>query len=140
MNFLYGSYGIDLLSLLLIVLSTLLNVNRYTSILSFIILSFSIYRIFSKNIYKRTLELNKFIKFVNIILGKLNKKLPTNLNRIPLTIFTLKFKKFKNYIIQKRKFKIVNCPKCNQKLRLPRKKGSITVICKKCSYEFPLRT
>lgn len=35
---------------------------------------------------------------------------------------------------------VVGCPNCKQKLRVPKKKGNITVICPKCKYTFKTRT
>lgn len=33
-------------------------------------------------------------------------------------------------------FKVIDCPNCNAKLRLPRNKGKIKVKCPKCSHDF----
>ena len=62
---LYGSYGFDLLSLFLLLLGSLFNFSRYTSPLSLLIFIIVLFRAFSKNIFKRTNELNKFIDFFN---------------------------------------------------------------------------
>ena len=53
MNFLKGSYGVDLLSLFLILLSCILNIWDITRIFSIALLIFAFYRAFSKKIYKR---------------------------------------------------------------------------------------
>lgn len=140
MNFLQGSYGIDLLSLFLILLSCILNIWDFTSFISLILLVYAFYRAFSKNVYKRREEYNVFYTYTNKLLSKFGKSIPYNLpnldfNKLPLLIAPLKskFYEFKN-------FKVVKCPNCNQKLRLPRGKGSIVVTCKKCSNKFDLRT
>ena len=52
MNFLKGTYGFDLLSLILVLLSFILNIFDYTRILASIILIYAVYRAFSKKIYK----------------------------------------------------------------------------------------
>lgn len=36
--------------------------------------------------------------------------------------------------------KIVKCPNCGQKIRLPRKKGKISIRCSTCNIEFIKRT
>ncbi|MCJ7690623.1 MAG: hypothetical protein MUO60_15090 [Clostridiaceae bacterium] len=41
---------------------------------------------------------------------------------------------------EKRKYIITSCPKCTQKLRLPRSKGKIIVTCSKCGSDFRLKT
>ena len=44
------------------------------------------------------------------------------------------------YINQKRQYKIVKCPNCGQKLRLPRGQKKTIVTCKMCRFEFKERT
>ncbi len=144
MKIFYGSYGFDILSIFLMLLSCILSFSNITSILGLAILIFAIYRAFSKKIYKRIAELNKFISLVNKVLSKFNRKLPDNLprlslNNIPEFFYQLKYQaKYK--IDTFKKYKIVKCPKCKQKLRLPRGKGSIIVTCKSCSHKFNMRT
>ena len=53
MNFLNGTYGFDLLSIILVLISCILNIFDYTRILGTLILIYAIYREFSKKIYKR---------------------------------------------------------------------------------------
>ena len=50
MNFLNGTYGFDLLSIILILISFILNLFDYTKILGTFILIYAVYRAFSKNI------------------------------------------------------------------------------------------
>lgn len=137
-------YGFDILSLFLLLLSSLLSLSRYTSGLSILILIIIFFRAFSRNTYKRTNELNKFIGFVNKLLAKFGKQLPYNLPKLTFDSFITSINTLKNNFKQRReynkKYKIVKCPKCKQKLRLPRGKGGMTVTCKKCSHEFHLRT
>lgn len=144
MKIFYGSYGFDILSIFLMLLSCILSFFNITSILGLAILIFAIYRAFSKKIYKRMAELNKFTSIVNNILSKFNRKLPDtlprlSLNNIPEFFYQLKYQ-IKYKINNFKKYKIVKCPKCKQKLRLPRGKGSIIVTCKSCSHKFNMRT
>lgn len=140
MNIFYGAYGIDILSIFLLIISSLLNMNRYTSMLGLLLLLLIIYRTFSKNIYKRTIELNKFTTFINKILSRFGKRLPDNLPRASLDHIGFLFSNLKYKLDQKIKFKIVPCPKCGQKLRLPRGKKYIIVTCRRCSHEFRIKT
>ena len=39
-----------------------------------------------------------------------------------------------------RDYKIFQCPKCGQKLRVPRHKGKIAIHCRKCGEEFIRKT
>lgn len=143
MKILRGTYGFDLLSIFLIFISIFFNIGHYTRILSFVVSIIVLYRAFSKNIYKRTIELNKFTSFMNRFLGKFGKRLP-EYRRVSLEMYPQAFKNlmyvFRSYINQKKQYKIVKCPKCKQKLRLPRGKGAIIATCKTCNNEFKLKT
>lgn len=140
MNFLQGTYGFDLLSLVLILLSSILNIFDYTRFIGSIIFIYAVYRAFSKKIYKRKNEYNIFFTYTNKLLKRFGKSIPYNLPIYDLNNFYIFYEKLKNKYIQFRKFKITKCPNCNQKLRLPRGKGKIVVTCKKCSTKFDFRT
>ncbi len=113
-----GRYGVDQLSMLLLVISVILSiVSRFidSGIISIILAATAIvayYRIFSKNISKRYEENNKLLKVWNPIKNKLNKRVK-------------RLKNSKDY----RHFK---CPNCSQTLRVPRGKGKVAVTCPKC--------
>ena len=144
MNFLNGTYGFDLLSIVLVLLSFILNIFDITRVLGIIVFAYAIYRAFSKKTYKRINELNRFTFIVNNILSKFNKKLPDTLHRLTFNNIPSFFNQIKYEVQYKitnfKKYKIVKCPKCKQKLRLPRGKGAIIVTCKSCSHKFNLRT
>lgn len=140
MNFFYGRYGIDVLSLFLVIISGFFNFNRYTNIIGLILLLIAVFRTFSKNISKRTSELYKFIGFLNKILNRFGKSIPYNLPVAKLDSIPVAFAHLKYKFTQYRKYKIVSCPNCGQKLRLPRGQKKIIVTCKRCSHEFRMKT
>lgn len=140
MDFLYSAYGFDLLSIFLLLLSFIFSFINYTRPLAMLLNIIVLFRAFSRNIYKRSSELSKFTSFTNKILGKFGKRLPDNFQRATLDGIPRFFSQIKYSLNQKIKFKIVKCPKCGQKLRLPRGKKKIIVTCRKCSYEFKART
>lgn len=140
MNFLQGTYGFDMLSIFLILLSAIFNIWNPTKLIGLLLIAIVFYRAFSKNIYKRRGELSKFISYANALLSKFGKKLPNTLPELNLNGLLLAFQQIKFYINQKSQFKIIKCPSCKQKLRLPRKKGKIVVTCRKCSTKFDSRT
>ena len=133
-------YGIDFLTLVLFLISSLLNFSIYTSFIGYIIFIYALLRIFSRNKYKRKAELNKFIYYLNKPLSKLKIIIPSNLPAFDYNSLDFYIKHIKNKIYQKKHYKIVKCPSCSQSLRLPRKKGNIVVTCKRCSYKFDLKT
>lgn len=136
MNFFKGTYGFDILSLFLLIIGSLFNLNRHTIYLTPVLLVYVIFRTFSKNTYTRSKELNTFTNLINKILGKFGKRMPYT-KKLSLDPF---FGSMEYKVNQKLHYKIVKCPNCKQKLRLPRGKKKIIVTCKKCSHEFKLRT
>lgn len=140
MKFLQGTYGVDLLSLFLILISCILNIWDITRIFSILLLFFAFYRAFSKKIYKRREEYNVFYTYTNKLLSKFGKSLPYNLPVYDLNNLSTYSDKLKSYYTEKKNYKITKCPNCKQKLRLPRGKGKIVVTCKKCSTKFDFRT
>ena len=140
MNFLNGTYGFDLLSIVLILISFIFNLFDYTRILGTVILIYAVYRAFSKKIYKRKEEYNVFYTYTNKFLKKFGKSIPYNLPVYELNNLYYIFDKLKYKYTQFRNYKITKCPNCKQKLRLPRGKGNIVVTCKKCLNKFDFRT
>lgn len=74
------------------------------------------FRMFSRNIEKRYAENQKFLE----IKGKV----------------TARFKGQKSRISQSKEYHIYKCPKCKQKIRIPRGKGKISITCPKCGEDF----
>jgi len=124
-QFMYGRYGIDQLYYAFIVISLILIVvnsffhSSIMGILIWAILILMTYRSFSRNIYKRRRENDKFLIFWNPIKGE-----------VSLTI--RRIREIKTHRFRK-------CPNCKKVLRLPRKKGKHTAKCPCCHNEFEVR-
>jgi hypothetical protein len=97
-------------------LGIILTAGRYTAIFGYALVIYGAWRSISKNKYKRRQELVVFENF--------------------LLIIRQKYYKIKRSISEFRSYKIFKCPNCSQKLRVPRKKGNVTITCKKCNTEF----
>lgn len=117
-KFMIGRYGVDQLSIGLIVLSFIFSIlfrfypSRILSTLYILIPLLAYYRILSRNAYKRYAENQKFLVHWNPI----GNRVKTFINR---------FKKRKDY-------RYLSCKNCKQKIRVPRGKGKIKIICPKC--------
>ncbi|MDD7794363.1 hypothetical protein [Clostridium sp. 'White wine YQ'] len=124
-RFMYGRYGTDQLYIALVIASfvlMLINSFIHSNILSifiWVVLIFTFYRSFSKNIFKRRRENQMFLKIWSPIKAKSS-----------LTIRRLK--EFKTHRYRK-------CPHCKKVLRLPRKTGNHTVNCPVCHKDFKVR-
>ena len=121
-RFMSGRYGVDAFSrfILIIVLicwigSTLLN-SRILHSWAWLLVIYTYYRMFSRNITKRYQENAKYLQIKNKILSKF-KVDPTQRQ-------------------QRKTHHIYKCPVCKQKIRIPRGKGRICITCPKCKNEF----
>lgn len=114
------SYGVDKLSKYLIISALVLSFNKITIILSTALVIYATWRALSKNKYKRYQELAAFENLLKLIKQK-------------FYIYKTRFNDFKEY-------KILSCPKCSQKLRVPRGKGKLIVTCKKCGDDFKAKS
>ncbi len=121
-RFMYGRYGMDSFGKFTIIagLVTMIlagwNDSMLLSLVSWTCIVDSYFRMFSKNIYKRSSEnqwyLNKTYKLRQA------------------------FYKQKNLMLQRKTHHIYKCPTCRQKIRIPRGKGRIEIRCPKCSSTF----
>ena len=107
-------YAMLFVYILLAVVNAFVGSYIISGIMPFISL-YMIFRILSKNTYKRRAENAKFLRMTE--------------NFKPLT---RRFKEMKSYRFRK-------CKKCKTTLRLPIKKGKHSVICPKCKNKFKVR-
>ncbi|MCX7614434.1 MAG: hypothetical protein N2Z65_01600 [Clostridiales bacterium] len=124
-KFMTGRYGSDQLSMVLLVLSLILEFLGSTlhqpalQYVAYIPLFFCIYRIFSKNISKRSMENYKFAMLMS-----------------PMYSW---FKSKKDRLSDKT-HKYYKCPNCKAILRVPKGKGKIKIVCRVCKTEFTKKT
>ena len=134
-RFMYGRYGTDTLSkvmlyayaavlvlysVLRIVFAFALRGNKIAPVIlsvcyvviSAVIVSFMFFRMFSRNIYKRRQENEKFCGFFRLRMNMLRDR--------------------KTHVYRK-------CPQCKAVLRLPKAKGKHTVVCPRCKNRFEVR-
>lgn len=129
-RFFYGRNGADQLSLAVTILAVLLSFIPAVQIGTFILplgtvlgmaaLAYAIFRMLSKNVVKRRQE---NLKFTNIL-------------------YKIKqwFKGIGARRADAKTHKVFRCPRCRQKLRVPRWKGKITITCSRCGNKFVKKT
>lgn len=124
-RFMSGRNGPDqLYNFLIYVCLGLVVINIFVqsyilSIIYALLFSYSIFRVFSRNIYKRRTENAKFIK--------LRSRLAS-----PFKLMCAKWKDRKTHVYKK-------CAHCKKVLRLPKKKGEHTVNCPVCHRKFNVK-
>lgn len=128
-NFIYGRYGVDQLSRFMLIVTFILCIvsfftgGRLGSLISTLILVLIIlvyFRMFSKNIYKRASENEKYLRFVSKLKGNINIDSRTR--------------------EQRKYYKFFKCPGCGQKIRIPKGHGKIEIRCPKCNHKFIRRS
>lgn len=123
-RFMQGRYGIDQLnSFLMIVCVICFIVNMFIGsiVLTFIAYGtwlFVIFRMFSKNIYARNRENDKYLNFFSPLSRWLKLKLMSK---------------------QDPSNKYFSCPKCKQMVRVPKGHGTVVVTCPNCQNKFEKR-
>jgi len=124
--FMQGRYGIDHIYLtnLVIYFIGLIFLRRieqrlYLDILLLVLILWTFYRVFSRNIVKRQAENQVFLRVINKI------KSTTKLI----------FKRIRD--IGTHRYR--RCPNCQTQLRLPRKVGTHTVKCPRCDNRFQVK-
>lgn len=125
-RFMYGRYGNDQLNvfllgvaIVLLLLNSFLFKSTIISLLIWIVLFYEIFRTYSRNIYKRRSENEKFLRWIH------------------------PFKKRANLAkkqAQDKEHKYFICPSCKQNVRVPKGRGKIVITCPKCGNKFEKRT
>lgn len=127
-GFMQGRYGTDefsrflcILALIVLFLSYIPGL-RYAFIISWIMIIWSLFRSFSKDLYKRQLEREKYLK----VKGKI----------------TSRFGIYKRMWTERKTHKYYKCPNCKTRVRIrkPPKKKNIMVHCSRCGNDFQKRT
>ena len=114
----YFNYFLLALYLVCIIFANIFD-SFILSIVALLLIIYSIYRSMSRNFYARSAENRKFMEC--------------------MYPFQQRYKTIKNNLTDKsRKYFI--CPKCQQIVRVPRKKGKIEITCPKCHHTFTRRS
>lgn len=148
-NFFSGRNGLDELGLVCFILSIIFSIlNMFFPnlvifyILDLIFVIYAFFRFFSRNVYKRELENERFTNFFKNIFKRGSKQRPIKVKPIKEKKVKVKKvkvkkekekKKDKNYLYHR-------CPHCNNIIKVSRKiKGEKLVMCMKCYNEISIK-
>ena len=124
-RFMAGRNGNDQLNTFLLIITVILLVlgSIFTKQLGavlyplmFVMLGFVYFRMFSRNVYRRQEENEKYLRWKMKQSGKLRLS--------------------KERWQQRKDYKFFKCPSCKTVLRVPRGKGKIKLVCRKCGTSF----
>lgn len=128
-----GRYGMDnlnralMLAALIVIIADMFLRSRILDLLTLVILIYVYCRMFSRNINARYNENQKYLRFTAGIRGKLGRK-PGN--------GTGGRGNFAGASQRDKAHRILRCPGCGEKLRVPRGAGKIMISCPHCSTKF----
>ena len=132
-RFMYGRNGVDdfyhFLFWIIIILS-LVNLcfkSWVITAITSLLLIYSIFRVLSKNVYRRQKENQIYLKCRGKLLGAYRKAKKLLTSRIAL--INNKWRDRKTHVYKK-------CPRCKNTLRLPKLKGKHTAACPCCDARF----
>ena len=117
-RFMAGRYGTDRLNTVILVAGVIVCIlpmfirnpvlTLLFTLISYGLMFWAIFRMFSRNTYQRHKENSRFLMMIDNITD--------------------------------RNYKYFECPRCHQAVRVPRKKGKISITCPKCKEKFVRKT
>ena len=123
LSFCYGNDELNkLLNILTVVICLISFIPplRFLYFIALFLLIYTTYRSFSKNIYKRRAELDKYLALKNKIKAR---------------------RAFRRLVRRERKeYLYFRCPYCKEYLRVPRGRGKILVTCRVCHKKIDKKT
>lgn len=128
-RFMAGRNGNDQLNRFLLLVDIVLlliaaifkdGIGRYVYPFVFVLLAYAYFRMLSRNVYKRREENGKYIR----ARYKVSAALRVRHERW----------------VQRKDYKFFTCPSCRTALRVPRGKGQIRIVCRKCGNTFTGKT
>lgn len=124
-RFMWGRYGTDRLNQILMIFAFICLLISFFGggvfyFLATVLLGYSYFRMFSRNVNKRALENQKYLRAEMKVRGFFARK--------------------KKELAQRKDFRIYKCPGCGQKIRVPKGRGRIAISCRKCGNEFIRKT
>ena len=102
------------LMLLATIFSKTLGAILYPLVL--VLLGYTYFRMFSRNLYKRRLENEKYLRLRGRVVSR--------------------FRLIRERWVQRREYKFFTCPSCRAVMRVPRGRGKIKIVCRKCGNSF----
>jgi ribosomal protein L37AE/L43A len=124
-RFMAGRNGNDQFNMFLLVVDVVLLLlasifkNSVGSVLYpivFVLLIYIYFRIFSKNVYRRREENGKYMRLKYKFQAALRLR--------------------KERWVQRKDYKFFTCPSCHTSLRVPRHRGKVKIVCRKCGTSF----
>jgi len=125
-RFMVGRYGNDNLnrlftyaSMVVLIFAILLSRKPIGTLMwwtALILLGVVYWRMFSKNVYRRSSANNKYLRMKYKV--------------------TSAFRLAKERWVQRRDYKFFTCPSCHTTLRVPKGKGRINIVCRRCGTSF----
>ena len=124
-RFMAGRNGNDQLNRFLLLVDIVLlliaaifkdGIGRYVYPFVFVLLAYAYFRMLSRNVYKRREENGKYMRLKYKADAALHLR--------------------KERWVQRKDYKFFTCPSCRTSLRVPRHRGKVKIVCRKCGTSF----
>ena len=121
-SFMSGRYGVDQLGHHMVISALIMTVIgaltrfRLITILADALILLALFRMLSKNRYKRAQENSDYVQRTYGVTKSVNE--------------------WVNRMKNSKKYRYFSCPKCKMRLRVPRGVGNVTITCKGCGNKF----
>lgn len=133
-RFFQGRYGSDALNIFLIVIALILSQFPWVYLLGYALMIAVIFRMLSKNIFKRQRELAVYNKIIGTRISTAYYKISTAVkkgSRSLSTKYTALVKKQQDRKI----YRFIRCKACKSMMRVPKNKGKVKITCPVCGLE-----
>ena len=124
-RFMSGRNGNDQLNLFILIADVVLlllagifadSLGKVLYPLVILLLGYAYFRMFSRNLYKRSEENGKYLRLRYKLMAE----------------FRVRWERW----VQRKDYKFFTCPSCKTTLRVPRGHGKIKIVCRKCGSSF----
>lgn len=107
--------GLDIVLLILSMVFTK-GLGRVLTPIAFVLLGWTYYRMFSRNVLRRSEENAHYLRIRDQILGRARVS--------------------RDQWNQRKEYKFFTCPSCKAVMRVPKGRGKIKIVCRKCGTSF----
>jgi predicted RNA-binding Zn-ribbon protein involved in translation (DUF1610 family) len=133
-RFLQGRYGSDALNIFLIVAALVLSRFKWIYLLGYLLMIAAIFRMLSKNIFKRQRELAVYNKIIGTRIKTAYYIISSAITKGSRSLRT-KYTSFVKKQQDRKFYRFIRCKACKSMMRVPKNKGKVKITCPVCGLE-----
>ncbi|MDD4189554.1 MAG: hypothetical protein PHX37_05655, partial [Eubacteriales bacterium] len=133
-RFFQGRYGSGALNIFLIVAALILSQFRWVYLLGYLMMIAAIFRMLSKNIFKRQRELAIYNKVIGTRIKTLYYKASSAITKGSRSL-RIKYAALVKRQQDRKYYRFIRCKACKSMMRVPKNKGKVKITCPVCGLE-----